>query len=843
MIRLLPLNKPQQIGLDRFMNHYYTEKNDRGILAACCGSGKTYLFYNIMKECLLHNDSIFVYVTSRLVLIDQLVKNFSEWIKIDNIDILIVTCSSVKIQGIDKMDETRLLWKLNENINKKILIITTYDSSDKVYKCFKCDKTKIIDMIVFDEAHHTTGQNMYGEAKDTQILCNINNEICVRKYLYMTGTPIFLTIPKIKRTTHASIFTMSNKTIYGEVFYEYSFYNGISDGIIVDFEVIYIKQTCKQKTKKYNPVYDLDEIVRISQEKYQFKRMIIYMNSIKDIHNIIEKFKIIYHESQLGIITSKDRNYDKLVEFNNLSDKFMILFTVNIFNEGYDVPICDCICFAQDRCSETTIVQNIGRALRVHTNKSKAYIIIPEIICHIDDLHNSSNSYIQIRKMLDKLRIDQSIVCNKKINPAAKFMLETPKLKGTRNRPEYISLDENGNDFEIIESQLESTTELIGNKMDYSLLKNYIRKYNIKTLKELKHYNDKLKLKSLLPHLKYNVSDGFISYDVLFNETQMVSYSDAKDIINSIKVLQPNVLRSNTDYNSLYNRVISDEYNLIENDDAHTIFLLDLIYKLPAKPVECYRDHIFDWNDFLSVVSCIPGVTRKMIVSNSSGISGISESSEIRVNKKPMDLLTKNEYVYDDLQVFYEYFKSIEFLRCKQIDDIKVHFYMDRGFCLKDVKLVGFENKSQIIIINSHNYSYEYNGVTNRVNNTKVRNELKKIVETIKDYLSTNEKSTHIYHRYVKELLESDDQWIQSKINSVYGLKNTLCDINERRKVINQLCYINISNLCSSIEKYYKLLGENKGRNRILAQEKQCEEHFRIMLDSLLEEGNYTLFP
>jgi hypothetical protein len=44
--------KLQQEALDKFIEYYYKKKENRGICCACCGYGKSYLIYKIIKECI-----------------------------------------------------------------------------------------------------------------------------------------------------------------------------------------------------------------------------------------------------------------------------------------------------------------------------------------------------------------------------------------------------------------------------------------------------------------------------------------------------------------------------------------------------------------------------------------------------------------------------------------------------------------------------------------------------------------------------------------------------------------------------------------------------------------------
>ena len=55
------LEKLQTEALNKFIKYYYDEKNTRGILCACCGYGKSYLMYKIIKECVINYFSIKIY--------------------------------------------------------------------------------------------------------------------------------------------------------------------------------------------------------------------------------------------------------------------------------------------------------------------------------------------------------------------------------------------------------------------------------------------------------------------------------------------------------------------------------------------------------------------------------------------------------------------------------------------------------------------------------------------------------------------------------------------------------------------------------------------------------------
>jgi hypothetical protein len=70
----------QQDALNSFNKHYYVDKNTRGILSACCGYGKSYLMYKIIKNCAINEDeSLFIIATSRIKLVEQLGEHIEKW--------------------------------------------------------------------------------------------------------------------------------------------------------------------------------------------------------------------------------------------------------------------------------------------------------------------------------------------------------------------------------------------------------------------------------------------------------------------------------------------------------------------------------------------------------------------------------------------------------------------------------------------------------------------------------------------------------------------------------------------------------------------------------------------
>ena len=78
----------QTLAINKFNQYFYYDNNSRGIISMCCGSGKTKTFYHILKLCYLnHNESFFIYNTSRKFLIQQILHQLLLWFHHDKIHI------------------------------------------------------------------------------------------------------------------------------------------------------------------------------------------------------------------------------------------------------------------------------------------------------------------------------------------------------------------------------------------------------------------------------------------------------------------------------------------------------------------------------------------------------------------------------------------------------------------------------------------------------------------------------------------------------------------------------------------------------------------------------------
>ena len=671
--------------INKFKKYYIDDKNTKGILSMCCGSGKSRVFYEIIKMNIDNN--FFIYVTSRISLVHDMTRNLLKWISLDKIkDIQLLTkVSDINIKSLYGAEKEFLIKYNKDNNNgiknlsstldkekdiidklynkKKIIIITTYNSINKIYEIIHTLNKFNPDLLVCDEAHNlaTTAKNdsIYNSISEIPVAKLITNDTynnlpiyCVpSRILYMTATPLkVITMNKSLNYENEDIsFSMDNKARFGEIFYEYTFYEGIRDEYILDFKIIHLDDLDKVNLEYDKKILEYDEnkqqyiyFCAISEIllkcilEYKLKRIIVYLsnqNKVKDLKEILDK-KIESENKYNNINTyklisgdkKKDKEKDKK-EFENIQElnNVKILLSVAILNEGIDIPICDSVFFAEERKSESNIIQNIGRALRVYNKngyvKENAYVIIPTKIynCGKSNLSTYSSKFKKIRDICHIMKQKNS---NSFVNRI------TTNINSLSNRNDIDEIDELSNLIDkvetnyVINNEHETLNTLIQNKDELETESQYlVNTFNIvcsnsdnlhnisyidfkKSIQESepkinrlqdinKFYKDN-RIPYECPHIHFKKE--WICYgDLLKNE--IYSYEKAKETIKNFNLKDIN---TSSEWTIFYNKIIKEALDNRENID---IELLDKILYIPQDPKNYYIDiwNENSWSDFLGV--------------------------------------------------------------------------------------------------------------------------------------------------------------------------------------------------------------------------------------------------
>jgi superfamily II DNA/RNA helicase len=197
-----------------------------------------------------------------------------------------------------------------------------------------------------------------------------------------------------------------------------------------------------------------------------YRNVIVYCNSQKEgkeINKLMNQLQSNCSE-YIDCKTAK-RTRDKIIEkYKNGNVSFLV--NVRILVEGFDSPITQGVCFLHLPSKGNTIIQIIGRALRLHPLKTIANIILP---------FSSNDDEKQICKFLNILAKNDTRI---------KKSYENKKTGG------YISIikaEENIEDNEDLEMKLDFKYNMIYNSM--GILQNRFEIWN-KKLEEVKTYID-----------------------------------------------------------------------------------------------------------------------------------------------------------------------------------------------------------------------------------------------------------------------------------------------------------------------------------------------------------------
>ena len=440
-----------QIEILSIMEQYYKE-NNYGRLYLPCGTGKTFISYWASIH-ILGCKKIFIVVPS-LYLLSETYEMWAKQIHDPSIKYLLIG------SDIDKKDGINCEYKITTDIddikeqleinNEYIIVITTYQSSILLKEACK-EINFVFDIGIFDEAHRTTGTN------DKMFTALLSYKKMSKKRLFMTATEkiYHYQISKLTREQHKNIYSMNNEDIYGKIIYNYSTRKAIEDNQLVDYKVIapFIS------SNSYDELLENNSHITISNSEYDIKilalsimiiktmkdlnikHMLIFSNKNEKAKKIMETIETLLENDDINIYCKylngtdnmNKRRYEvKLFEQSEMG----IISSARIFGEGVNIPICDSVCFADNKGSTIDIIQYVGRCLRKCESipNKISHIIVPFIIDDIKNLFDSENkSFFKLRRILKSLGTTDDLIsekfilkdCNKYICDINEYSNET----------------------------------------------------------------------------------------------------------------------------------------------------------------------------------------------------------------------------------------------------------------------------------------------------------------------------------------------------------------------------------------------------------------------------------
>lgn len=288
-------------------------------------------------------------------------------------------------------DSTELRRFLRYKFNGVKVIFSTYQSSKVV-----ADATKGIaklDFAIFDEAHKTTGRD-----NTSFSYCLHENNIKIKKRLFLTATPKHYNIAKRDRHGEISVVSMDDNIIYGKRAHTLTFGKAVSEGIICKYKVIIsviegnqINNKVLKKSHTNIELHNINSSWVASQ--LALTKAIRKTKSTKVItfHSRVSSAKAYASQSPKGLgqhinnyeifhVNGKQNSCERKILINDFrNSKNGIITNARCLTEGIDVPAVDMVAFIDPRHSKIDIAQATGRAMRIPKGSTKdtGYIVIP----------------------------------------------------------------------------------------------------------------------------------------------------------------------------------------------------------------------------------------------------------------------------------------------------------------------------------------------------------------------------------------------------------------------------------------------------------------------------------
>jgi DNA repair protein RadD len=252
-----------------------------------------------------------------------------------------------------------------------------FASIDSIYK--KAGHFAPFDVLLIDEAHRIPAR---GEGKYRQFLAECRRYNCALRIIGMTATP-FRMDGSICHKDH----------ILQEICYEVPITRLLTDGYLCplrskigehlpEMSAVarngpkgdYIETELEKAVNTPEVVVEaVREIMQIANAEARH-HIIIFCASIAHCEHVSKELKK-YGENAPNI-TAKTHKLER----DNLAKKFIagdlrFLININVFTEGFNAKLIDCICLLRPTLSKALYIQMVGRGLRIHPAKTNCLIL------------------------------------------------------------------------------------------------------------------------------------------------------------------------------------------------------------------------------------------------------------------------------------------------------------------------------------------------------------------------------------------------------------------------------------------------------------------------------------
>ena len=325
------------------------EKQNRALLIAATGTGKTYLsIFDVKQE----KPRKVLYVAHRDMILDKSEKSF---------------------KNIFPDIKTGFLNGSQKDVNADYLFASVFTlAKEETLKSFKKDE---FDYIIVDEVHHA-GAESYKKVIDY---------FTPKFLLGLTATP--------ERTDGFDIFSMFHNNIAYEIrlqkameedllcpFHYYGLSDLTVDGEVIDDKSDFKKLVCDERIKH------IERSINLYRNFAYPVKGLIFCSRVDEAKELSAKLNQDgYHTKYL---TGEDSDAERervIQELESDENPLQYIISVDIFNEGVDIPSVNQVVMLRPTQSAIIFVQQLGRGLRKF--KGKSYVSV------IDFIGNYENNF------------------------------------------------------------------------------------------------------------------------------------------------------------------------------------------------------------------------------------------------------------------------------------------------------------------------------------------------------------------------------------------------------------------------------------------------------------------
>ena len=407
------------------LNRYRATGVGRALVVAAAGSGKTYL---AAFDALNFAPDRLLYIVHEGSILKKALETFQD------------VFGNARSYGVFSGESKEM---------DADFVFATNITMAKSYELYAKDH---FDYIIVDECHHATAETY------RKIIDYFEPEFL----LGLTATP--------ERMDNQDVFDLFDKNVP----YELRLRDAIINGLVVPFKYYGIRDQMinyglskSEERKMVAQLATVDHCAFIAKEIEKRRpagklKALAFCRNVTHARMMCESMSEHYHTAYL---TGKNDVGERVRAYNDLqSDEkdLEILFTVDILNEGVDIPGVNMVLFLRPTESSTIFIQQLGRGLRKYDNK--------EYVTVLDFIGNSYKRSVQIAFALSSLA--NNFVLEKRL--MMQLVQDDFKAIGLSDYGVEINIDDLSKEEIISFIEKENFNSLNYMKQDYFNFRKYI---------------------------------------------------------------------------------------------------------------------------------------------------------------------------------------------------------------------------------------------------------------------------------------------------------------------------------------------------------------------------------